>query len=349
MNKIKKLIIMVVFVFVLFITISCSQKNNKEFTFEAWNQSDSLNSLKQYVSDTTSEGSNKFIPKEDRIAVFDMDGTLYGELFPEYLEYLMLEYRVLDDPTYNASDELKEVGMQIRESGKTYSTPNISGYDLIHANAAAKAYAGMTVNEFTNYTKEFLKKDVKCFKNMTYKEAFYKPMIEVVTYLQQNDFTTYVVSGSDRFLCRALVCDTLNIPESQVIGMDVKLEGTSQNGKSGLDYQFLNTDELIRTDELVIKNLKMNKVALIAKEIGKQPVLSFGNSSGDISMHVYTTTKNKYESKAYMLVADDTIRDHAKIEEANKRQKMWNEYGFNIISMKNDFKTIYGEKVEIIN
>ncbi len=349
MKIIKKITISFVFLFLLVVVASCGNSTSSKGVFNSWNDSESLNNIKGYVTEVSNKNSNKYIPVEDRIAVFDMDGTLYGELFPEYLEYLMLEYRILDDPTFTATDELKEVGEQIREAGKTYSTPNVSGFDLIHANAAAKAYAGMTVKEFTTYTNEFLKKDVKCFKNMTYKEAFYKPMIEIVSYLQENEFTTYVVSGSDRFLCRALVCDTLNIPESQVIGMDVKLEGTAQDGKSGLEYQFQSTDELIRTDELVIKNLKMNKVALIAKEIGKQPVISFGNSSGDISMHVYTTSNNKYESRAYMLVADDTERDHAKIEEANKRQASWNEYGFNIISMKNDFRTIYGDNVEIIN
>ena len=347
MKIIRKIVLPISFVFLVLILLGCSSKNS--FNFNSWNECDSLNNIKGYVSEVVNKDSNKYIPKEDRIAVFDMDGTLYGELFPEYLEYLMLEYRILDDPTFTADSELIEVGTQIRESGKTYSTPAISGFDMIHANAAAKAYAGMTIKEFRNYTKEFLKKDVKCFKNMTYKEAFYKPMIEIVSYLQQNDFTTYVVSGSDRFLCRELVCDVLNIPERQVIGMDVKLEGTDQNGASGLDYQFKNTDELIRTDEVVIKNLKMNKVSLIAKEIGKQPVMSFGNSSGDISMHVYTTTKNKYDSRAYMLVADDTVRDHAKKEDANKRLASWNEYGFNIISMKNDFRTIYGDNVEIIN
>ncbi len=347
MKYIKKLILVVCFVFFVITISSC---NNNNVKFEYWNEGKILNKFKDYVNTVTNKNSKDYIPESDRIAVFDMDGTLYGELFPEYLEYVMLEYRVLEDPTFKdkASDELKEVANQIRESGKTYSTPNIEGYDLIHANAAAKAYAGMTIGEFNDYCKEFLKKSVPCFKNMTYKDALYKPMIEVVSYLQKNDFKTYVVSGSDRFLCRALVCDSLNIPESQVIGMDVKLEGTDQNGADGLKYQFKNTDKLVRTDELVIKNLKMNKVALIAKEIGKQPVISFGNSSGDTSMHVYTTTNNKYLSQAYMLVADDTERDHAKIEEANKRQAMWEEYGFNIISMKNDFKTIYGNNVEII-
>ena len=172
-------------------------------------------------------------------------------------------------------------------------------------------------------------------------------MIEVVKYLQDNGFTTYVVSGSDRMLCRVVACETLNIPENQVIGMDVTLVATNQDGKDCLDYQFNEggEDELVRGDKLWIKNLKMNKVFQIGQEIGKQPVLSFGNSSGDISMHEYTVTNNKYKAMAFMVVADDTDRDHADMVETNKRIALWEQYGYTMISMKNDFKTIYGDNV----
>ena len=92
----------------------------------------------------------------------------------------------------------------------------------------------------------------------------------------------------------------------------------------------------------------MNKVFNIAQEIGKKPVLSFGNSSGDISMHEYTLSGNKYKSKAFMLVADDTERDHADMTETNKRIDLWGQYDYTIISMKHDFKTIYGEGVKMV-
>ena len=91
----------------------------------------------------------------------------------------------------------------------------------------------------------------------------------------------------------------------------------------------------------------MNKVLQIYQEIGKNPVISFGNSSGDESMHNYTLSNPTYESRAFMLVADDTKRDHAKIEEANKRRAKWEENNYTIISMEKDFKTIYGENVTI--
>ena len=108
-----------------------------------------------------------------------------------------------------------------------------------------------------------------------------------------------------------------------------------------LDWYFLST-----LTEEEIKNLQMNKVYQIVKEIGKQPVLSFGNSSGDFSMHMHTITGNKYKSEAFMLIADDEDRDYGNTAKNTKLGENWKSNGFNVISMKNDFKTIYGYDVQ---
>lgn len=346
MKQIRNIVIFLLVISMMFVFSGCKAKND----FKEWNDCTALTSLISYVETVTDKKSPDYIPVEDRIAVFDMDGTLCGELFPEYLEYLLLAYRCLDDPNYEASEELKEVANLIRESGKNYKTPSVSGFDLIHARAQAQAFAGLTPDEFISYVKNFLNMEAEGFKGLKYADSIYKPMIEVVTYLQNNNFTVYVVSGSDRMICRAVACEALNIPSNQIIGMDVNLVATHQDGKDGLKYQFNDggEDVLVRGNELIIKNLKMNKVQQIAQEIGKQPVLSFGNSSGDVSMHEYTVTNNKYKAMAFMLVADDTERDHADMEETNKRIASWEKYGYTIISMKNDFKTIYGYDVEMV-
>ena len=138
----------------------------------------------------------------------------------------------------------------------------------------------------------------------------------------------------------------MDTPYENIIGMDVAMEATGQNGEDGLDYVYTADDEIIRTDKLLIKNLKMNKVAQIVREIGRQPVLSFGNSSGDVSMHNYTISNNPYRSAAFMLIADDEDRDYGNEEKALGLKEQWEENGFNVISMKNDFLTIYGEGVE---
>ena len=77
---------------------------------------------------------------------------------------------------------------------------------------------------------------------------------------------------------------------------------------------FILGDTLIRTEQAMVYNYKKNKVTQIAQEIGRRPVLSFGNSSGDVSMLNYTICDNPYMSLAFMLIADDAERDYGERE-----------------------------------
>ena len=108
---------------------------------------------------------------------------------------------------------------------------------------------------------------------------------------------------------------------------------------------FTGDDELVRTDRLIIKDLKTNKVLQIAQEIGKQPVLSFGNSSGDVSMNNYALLNNRYRSAVFQVIADDDIRDYGKSAKGPELREKWEGMGYNAISMRDDWKTIYGENV----
>lgn len=344
----KKILIPFVIVYVS-ILCSCSSTDNdnlvKKDYFTKWNSCEALTTLKEYVEDVTNPNSKNFIKEDDRIATFDMDGTFVGELYPTYFEYNLLEYRALDDPTYKdkAPDDVKEAAQDIRDFvRKSKKLPD--HFDMKHANAAAKAYAGMTLAEFDAYVKAYAAKQANGFKGMTYGQSFYQPMLQVFDYLKANGFTYYVVSGSDRFICRALV-EAIGINPNRVIGMDVKLRSTSQGSEAGVNYTMGKEEDLVRTDELIIKNLKTNKVLQISQEIGKVPVISFGNSGGDCAMHNYCL-QSPHRSVTFMLIADDEARDHANREKALKQGDQWREAGYHVISMRDDFKTIYGEGVE---
>ena len=315
------------------------------FVFSEWNpDAPALKTLIEYVEDVTDEASPNYIPPVDRIAVFDMDGTLCAELYPTYLEYYLLERRIFCDPTYEPDEEMLEFGRMLRDHALDKSFPD--GMDVLHGEHAARAYAGMTLTEFQDFVTRQLVRETDGFEGMTNANTFYLPMIEVVEYLQENEFKVYVCSGSDRFLCRTFIEGNLDIPYEQIIGMDVDIEATNEDGADGLKYVYTSEDNIVRTDRLMIKNLKMNKVTAIVREIGKQPVLSFGNTSGDYSMHMYTISNNPYKSAAFMLIADDDQRDYGHPEKAQELRTEWETAGFNVISMKNDFKTIYGENVK---
>ena len=317
--------------------------------FTLWNSCEALTTLQTYVTDVTNPSSPNFIPQEDRIATFDMDGTFVGELYPTYFEYNMLEYRVLDDADYRdkAPDDVRETAEQIRAFVRDgQKLPD--HFDMKHAYAAAKAYSGMTLAQFDNYVKTYAALPANGFVGMTYGQSFYKPMLQVFDYLKANGFTYYVVSGSDRFICRSLV-ESIGIEPNRVIGMDVRLQSTSQGAEAGVNYTMGKEEDIVRTDELIIKNLKTNKVLQIAQEIGKVPVLSFGNSGGDCAMHNYCLSNKKYKTAAFMLIADDDARDHANRDKGLKLGEQWREAGYIVISMRDDFKTIYGDGVQKVD
>ena len=92
----------------------------------------------------------------------------------------------------------------------------------------------------------------------------------------------------------------------------------------------------------------MNKVSVINSEIGVQPVLSFGNSSGDGAMCNYTLSNNQYKSLAFMLCCDDLERENGNIKKADDMYKLCEENNWIPVSMKNDWKTIYAEGVKYI-
>ena len=296
--------------------------------------------LIDYVTAVTDESSPDFIPVEDRIAVFDMDGTLACETYYTYYDTMMfIEYCLHDHPD-KVSDELKEVAAAIKP-----------GYvaDETLARNFAKAYAGMTVEEFYNYAVSFGQKKTASFNNMRYIDNFYRPMVELVKYLYENDFTIYVISGTERTTTRAIIANSPikeYVTPEHVIGTDFEVKQAGhEEESSNMNYKYENGDELILTGGFVQKNLNSNKTIYIEQEIGQRPVLAFGNSGSDTSMMNYTIdSRNPYKAEAYMIVADDSEREWG-TQDWDTKSAEYTEKGYTPISMKNDFSVIYAEGI----
>ena len=316
--------------------------------FRYWNKNAvPKQKLIEYVKDVTDKRSENFIPVEDRIAVFDMDGTFICETAPCYFEWMLYLERALNDPTYTPSPEDKAyadmVNAEIR-AGHFMTGKFPKGIDLGEARSQQAVFAGMTPAEYAAYVKRFMDKPVEGLTNLRWGEAFYLPMVEVIKYLQANNFTVYIVTGSDRPAMRVMACDLLKIPTGQVIGTDPQVLASHQGDVSADNYVYRHDDHLIR-GQLTTKNLKMNKVVVIEHEIGKQPVLAFGNSGGDASMLNYTITGNKYKSLSFFVICDDLERELGNVDKANGCRKLADENGWISISMRDDFRTIYGDNV----
>lgn len=304
------------------------------------------NQLISYMAEITDESNPNFIPVKNRIAVFDFDGTLFCETDPNYFDYTLLVHRVLEDETYKdqASKYEKQTAEKIVEQNEKGTS--FKGLETDHGKCIASSFAGMTLGEFNDYIQEFKKTPMPSYDGMLRGDGWYLPMLQIIDYLKANDFTVYIISGTDRFIVRGIVDGSvLDLPMSQVIGSDESLVASGQGDEDGLTYQFTAEDKLITGGEFIIKNLKMNKVSVIAKEIGEQPVLSFGNSTGDASMAEYVITNNPYKSLAFMLCCDDLERENGNIEKADKMYSLCTQNGWIPVSMKNDWTTIYGDNV----
>ena len=295
-------------------------------------------SIAEYVASVCDEKSLSFVPEERRIAVFDMDGTLFGERFPTYFDDWMLICRLAHDESYKASFEDRAWALEAEDallSGEPEPDSPRSG-----AQMAAEAFKGFTVEEYRAYVRDLMAQPAVGFEGMTFGEGFFLPMVELVKYLSEHGFTVFISSGSERSLVRELTADTLSewIPPYHIIGSTFSLEAEGQGGAEGRKYTYKPDDTVLLEGNLVSKNQKMNKVTTIIDEIGVCPLLVFGNSSGDTSMAQYAV---QHGGRAYMLLCDDTERDYGDIEEAAEFEKTCKELGFFTVSMRDEFETIY--------
>ena len=316
-------------------------------TFPSWNpDSASLHELVDFVSDVTAKSSPGYLDPADRIAVFDMDGTILCEKAPVYIDYCLTMYRVLDDPTFRATEEERSAMQQIRDhaysEGKTFHPAGITKDDLV-----ASAFAGMTPDEFRRYVVDFADHtNVVGFDGMTYGQSFYKPMIEVIEYLRANDFDIWMVSACEREVVRALV-ERYDIPYDHVIATDVPYVASGKGDKVADEYNMGQDERILLGAPLdEVECGKSGKSAAIAREIGKRPVLAFGNSSGDYSMLNYAEGNPDHVGMGFFVVCDDTEREYGSEEKAADYYGIVEKEGWTAFSMADDWKTIYGEGVQ---
>ena len=341
-KKVASVVIILVLAAMLLGITGCGASKKPAALSQYWTaDSPVAQSLRDYVTKVTDpKDKDHFIPVKDRIAVFDMDGTLTCEQFFTYYDTMMfIEYCLHDHPE-RVSEELKEVAASIKP-----------GYiaDEALARNFAKAYAGMTVEEFYDYAVQFGQKFTSSFENMHYNDCCYLPMAELVQYLYENEFTIYVISGTERTTSRAIIANTPlkeYVTPNHVIGTDfeVKQKGY-ETESSNMNYKYENGDELILTGGFIQKNLNGNKSLYIQREIGQRPVLAFGNTKSDTSMMNYTIdSRNQYPAQAYMVVADDAVREWGK-QDWEEKSSEYMEMGYIPVSMRTDFAQIYPEGI----
>ena len=181
---------------------------------------------------------------------------------------------------------------------------------------------------------------------MTYGESFYRPMLEVIDYLKANDFDVWMVSACEREFVRGLM-ERFDFPYDHVIATDVPYVASGKGDEPADEYNMGQEEEIILGAPLdPVECGKSGKPAAIAREIGKRPILAFGNSTGDYSMLNYAEGNPDHEGMGFFVVCDDTEREYGSDEKAAEYYDIVDKEDWTAISMADDWATIYGENVK---
>ena len=315
--------------------------------FKYWNSnSPTMKKIVNFVESVTDPNSADYIPPKDRIANFDMDGTFYCETAPIYFQESMFLYRVLEDKSYNPPADLLTLAKAIKP--KVYNKQKLTPKESeLYFEGLSKAYAGMTPEEYRAYCRGFMNTNEVGLSNLKRGEAFYLPMVEIISYLTNNDFAVYVNTACGILTTRELIDGVIDIRPDRIIGSDFNLTSTNMGSdKAKSHFYDRRKEKIIISGEPIIENAKTVKIFSMYNYIGKKPVLSFGNSMGDSGMLEFTLQDNKYKSLAFYVLCDDVKRELGNLERADNDKKFAKERGWNTISMRDEFKTIYGDNVK---
>ena len=322
----------------LMLFVACSAVAQGTDPLPSWNDGKAKQAILDFVKATTTQGSPKFVPPEQRIATFDQDGTLWVEQ-PIYTQVMYCLDRV--GTLAKEKPELKD-----REPFKTVLSGNREAIaklplkDLEEIMAAT--LTGMSVDQFAAEVSKWLAeaKDTRWRRPFT--ELTYQPMQEVLRYFRANGYHTYIVTGGGQDFVRVYAEKTYGVPPEQVVGSAAETKyGYDKDGKPFLTKE----------PKLLINNNDAGKAESIYLMIGRLPCAAFGNSTGDQQMLEYTGTRDG-EHLMMLVLHDDAQREYAygpatglpdsKI--GTFTQALYDEAkakGWTVISMKSDWRRIF--------
>jgi phosphoserine phosphatase len=304
----------------------------------SWNDGPAKQAIVAFVRATTDQSSPTFVPPEARIATFDQDGTLWVE-HPMYSQVMYCLERV--PAVVKAKPELANVEpFKTVLSGNREAMAKLSMKDLEKILAAT--LTGMSVDEFNAEARKWLGTAKDPRWKRPYTELTYLPMQEVLKYLRDNGYKTYIVTGGGQDFVRVYAEQTYGIPPEQVVGTAAGTRyGYAKNGKPFLTKE----------PKLLLNDNNAGKPEGIHLMIGRRPYVAFGNSTGDRQMLEYAKAGDG--ARLSMLVLhDDATREYAygpaqglpATKVGAFTQALYNEakkQGWVVISMKNDWRRIF--------
>jgi phosphoglycolate phosphatase-like HAD superfamily hydrolase len=305
----------------------------------SWNEGAAKQAIVAFVEATTTEGGADFVPVAERIATFDQDGTLWVEQ-PIYSQGVyMLEQvpgLVKANPSLAGVEPYKTI-----LGGDHAAIAKLSDSDF--AKLAAATLSGMTVDAFSADVAKWIAAAKNRRWQRPYTELTYAPMQEVLEYLRANGYKTYIVTGGGQDFVRTFAEATYGIPPEQVVG---------SAGATSYGYDKDGKPVLTKDPKFVLNDNDAGKAEGIHLMIGRRPHAAFGNSTGDQQMLEYTAAGDG-RRLAMLVLHDDAEREYAygpaeglpDSKVGTFTQALYDEAerdGWIVISMKNDWKRIFG-------
>lgn len=238
----------------------------------SWNDTDNKARIIAFVDAVTDPAGDAFVPAADRIAVFDNDGTLWAEQ-PVYFQLIYAMDRLAAaDPATLTTPALKAAAAGDMAGVMAEGEEGI--LEVIDA-----SHSGMSVDAFQADVADWLATAAHPQTGMAYTDMTYQPMVELLRYLRDEDFVTYIVSGGGVHFIRAFAQDAYGIPPRQVVGSQLETE-----------YSVTDTGaEIVKLPGIAFIDDKEGKPIAIDRIIGARPILAGGNSDGDFAMLEWTT------------------------------------------------------------
>ena len=310
-----------VLLFISILLASCAAKGPSTASLDLWNDGAPKAAIKDFVQSVTDTSSPDFLHPGERVAAFDMDGTILLEM-PDYANFGfalgLLKKQMAADPSLTEKPLYKAVAEDNMEwfHGNWYGKDGL--YDVL-----LYATDGMTDAQYRQALEDYLGEPHPRF-NRSPNELVFAPIVQLIDYLQANGFNVYIVSGSDPEFTRIAATADVGVPPENIIGTTVL---TEWNGR-----------EFTRQHAFVEPiNDEAGKTVNIRNKIGRVPVMVVGNSDGDLAMLNYS--KTAAHSLQLVVNHDDPDREYEYSVE--KMKKLCAEHGWIEISMKNDFKIIF--------
>ena len=326
--KTKGLSCLVTLSFSLSLAVSALQASD---SLPSWNDGKAKQSIIEFVAKVTQEGSSNFMPPEERIAVFDNDGTLWAEQ-PMYVQVIFAVDLVKALAPRHPEWKDKEPFASLLKGDVKAA---LAGGEHAILEIVMATHAGMTTAEFEKIVKDWLATARHPTTERPYTEMVYQPMLELLAYLRANGFKTFIVSGGGIEFMRPWTEKVYGIPPEQVIGSSIKTKFEMHDGKP----------VLVRLPELNFFDDKEGKPVAINQHIGRRPIAAFGNSDGDLQMLQWTTAGQGPRFALYVHHTDGERewaydrkssigRLDKGLDEAQKR-------GWTVVDMKQDWKVIF--------